>query len=552
MVDPLETILRECAQAAPEPWYPSGYAQANGMRRDDLDPHLDQLRMAGLIQLTDWVQGRGQGYALTPGGRRVLESPRELARVRAGILDHSGFALQEPPKRTQQRMTAFERSEEIRAAFLYPSTPVVSYGLILINIAWFLWGISIALQHGEHLNQFLYGSTDQVLRQTGALSGYYLVQSWWGWGRLITCCFVHIGLLHLGVNMYSLWVVGPFFEQLWGRMRFLVLYLIAGLGGSCAMVINNPHILGAGASGALWGIFAAYAVWVILNRRYLPGPMASRMLRQVIIVFAINVAITYGVPNISAAAHFGGGAVGAITALLLHWQRYGLGLLRRLALLGLIAVPVMSIAAVAEAQDLDPRWQEAKIAFIARQAQQILDADAQPFLGRKLKVHSLKEVKNSISHLETARTAFVDFAKQLQRIGTIRSKEVEEKRQELIQELKRDSSVCAVAQLDNYIGPYIADARRLAQLTYDRQWKILQERQAGGNLTPEEVERIIAPCREAREDMEAGVALLSRAGPYPEDRIEKRKRIALHLEEARLQGWKDTEQRWRDKAKPAK
>src|SRR5437016_13541713 len=132
---------------------------------------------------------------------------------------------------------------------------------------------------------------------------------------------------------------------------------MAGLGGSWAMVINKPFIIGPGASGALWGVLAAHAVWILTNRRYLPGPMASQMLRQVLVVLVINIGITYGVPNISAAAHFGGGAVGAVTAFLLNSQRYGRPLQRRLALAGLVALPLLCLGAVAEAERLDPRWQ---------------------------------------------------------------------------------------------------------------------------------------------------------------------------------------------------
>ncbi len=77
--NPLESILRLCAAKAPDPWYPSGYAKETGTPRDSLDPYLDQLRMAGLVRLTDWVSGHGQGYALTPAGEDVLKNPRQLA-----------------------------------------------------------------------------------------------------------------------------------------------------------------------------------------------------------------------------------------------------------------------------------------------------------------------------------------------------------------------------------------------------------------------------------------------------------------------------------------
>src|SRR5713101_7198771 len=81
---PLESILLLCAKAAPDPWYPSVYAKESGNARESLDPYLDQLRMGGLIHLTDWVQGRGQGYALTPAGEQVVQNPRLMARLLAG------------------------------------------------------------------------------------------------------------------------------------------------------------------------------------------------------------------------------------------------------------------------------------------------------------------------------------------------------------------------------------------------------------------------------------------------------------------------------------
>ena len=552
MSDPLETILLQCAQTAPQPWYPSGYAQANGIKRDDLDPYLDQLRMAGLVHLTDWVQGKGQGYALTPEGERVLQSPRELARVRTGKLNRLPPVREDSPRRTDRGATAFERGEQFRAAFLHPAPPLVSYALILLNVAWFFWGISIAVQHGDKLNKFLYGSDIEVLRRTGALSGEYIVQGGWGWARLITCCFVHIGLLHLAVNMYSLWAVGPFFEQLWGRTRFLVLYLIAGLGGSCAMVINNPRNIGAGASGALWGVLAAHAVWVLANRRYLPRQLASQMLRQVIIVLVINVGITYGVPNISAAAHFGGGAVGAATALLLHLHRYGGSLQRLLAFLGLVAIPVLCVGAVAEAEKIDARWQPARIQQLyvsARQdADEILATNVEPLRRQKPKPYSLQEVRDAVADLEQARAVLSKAVSQLQQVAPSPQKELEEDRQARIRDLEERYHHLAVVELDEFIGPPIADARRRATLVYQQQWEALQNKEQN-QLTPEVVEQLIAPCRKAREEFETAVAVLRRAGPFEEPRIEKPRLRALEEEEQRLQGWKDTEQRWRERAK---
>src|SRR5262245_13653433 len=95
--DLLQVILHRCAAAAPEPWYPKTYAETTGTPRDSLDAPLEQLRLGGLIRLTDWVQGRGQGYALTPLGTRALQGPRLLNQLRDGKLKAADNGMEQPP-----------------------------------------------------------------------------------------------------------------------------------------------------------------------------------------------------------------------------------------------------------------------------------------------------------------------------------------------------------------------------------------------------------------------------------------------------------------------
>src|SRR6266849_4909490 len=76
-----EFILRQCGAADPNPWYPSVQAPADGVSRADLDQALDDLRLGGLIRLTEWVQGQGQGYALTPAGSQIAHSPAALTKL---------------------------------------------------------------------------------------------------------------------------------------------------------------------------------------------------------------------------------------------------------------------------------------------------------------------------------------------------------------------------------------------------------------------------------------------------------------------------------------
>jgi membrane associated rhomboid family serine protease len=227
--------------------------------------------------------------------------------------------------------------------------------LILINCLVFAAGTALAVQRQVALKDFLSPENDQqalaILHETGALDGAdVLVQGqWW---RLLSCCFVHIGLLHLGVNMISLWSVGRFVEALLGQWRFLVLYLISGLAGSCAMVlVNPPFVLGAGASGAVWGLMIALVVWVFLHRRDI-GRQASFLLGQLVFFVILGVYIST-LPGISAAAHFAGGAGGLVAGLLLNLQRFGRGLARGLALIGLVLLPLVCVGAVVAARHVD-------------------------------------------------------------------------------------------------------------------------------------------------------------------------------------------------------
>ena len=94
-VPSLDALLRLCGEAAPAPWYPSVYAREAGISRDSLDPDLEKLRMGGLIHLTEWVQGRGQGYKLTPVGEQVLGSPRALSHLRHKLTDRGWGAIEQ-------------------------------------------------------------------------------------------------------------------------------------------------------------------------------------------------------------------------------------------------------------------------------------------------------------------------------------------------------------------------------------------------------------------------------------------------------------------------
>jgi membrane associated rhomboid family serine protease len=125
------------------------------------------------------------------------------------------------------------------------------------------------------------------------------------WWRLFTAGFLHIGPVHLLVNMVSLWFVGRFLEPMYGRLRFTALYLVSMLGGSAAVYVLSAAGA-AGASGAIFGLAGALLV-TILKLKIPAG--------QFIAVIAVNLFLSFSLSGISWADHIGGLVVGALTAV---------------------------------------------------------------------------------------------------------------------------------------------------------------------------------------------------------------------------------------------
>ncbi len=415
---PLEEILRQCAQAAPNPWYPSAYAQVAGVSRDSLDPHLEQLRLAGLIQLTDWVPVMGQGYVLTPAGVQALQTPRTLDRLRQGQMPAPAVTpyIVQLPRSAPVRTGTWDRGEAVREALLgTPSFPVVTFGLILANVLVFLAGLVLAQSWGIPASAYIMGGGNEkvlaIQQQIGFLDGedFYLRGQWW---RLLSACFGHIGLFHLGVNMYSLYVVGPLLERLWGQWRFLLLYLLSGVGGSCGMLLENPLARGAGASGALWGIMASLATWMYVNRTALPPSLIAGWRRQLLWVFVLNVIITFSIPAISKGAHFGGGLVGLIAAVPADWIALGSPSRRLLGWLGLLAVLLVCLGLVAATYT--PTKDLFDLATVSKEAALFHDNQVMPVLRGNQDLHGSKRIQDLMAGLAERQTKIEHLVKIVQ------------------------------------------------------------------------------------------------------------------------------------------
>ena len=147
------------------------------------------------------------------------------------------------------------------------------------------------LHHASSLIDF--GAKDRLLIESG--------ESW----RLVTAAFLHEGALHLLVNLYALWILGTFCEPIYGRARYLMIYLAAAIGGSLASTAftAEPSV---GASGALFGLLGAALVFGFRHRHDLPAAMGRRLRGSLVFWLLVNLALGWMFPFIDAWGHVGG------------------------------------------------------------------------------------------------------------------------------------------------------------------------------------------------------------------------------------------------------
>src|SRR5437764_12382773 len=137
-------------------------------------------------------------------------------------------------------------------------------------VVWIITGVNIAVWLAMEASG---GSTStRVLIAFGAKVNQLIVQGeYW---RLLTAVFIHIGIMHLAFNSIALLSFGRLAELIYGHWRFLAIYLISGIAGATFSALFNPRGLSAGASGAIFGIAGALAVFFAINRN--KGPLVGQ------------------------------------------------------------------------------------------------------------------------------------------------------------------------------------------------------------------------------------------------------------------------------------
>lgn len=244
-------------------------------------------------------------------------------------------------KTTRQPRTVFGGRVAVR--------PVVTLTLIGLNVVAYLGelvrpgivdkfdslGIGLVRADG---NYFVYDSG-------GSLPGYQLAGIAHGeWYRLVTSTFLHLlptqgvfGIAHIAFNMWWLWRLGPAVEEVLGRLRFVVLYLLSGVGGGVLLYLIDPTAAAVGASGAIFGLAAAYYV----TGRRLNRPPGD--IRQVLVLFLVWMVISAAVTSWE--GHLGGLVTGgAIAVAYAYAPRHQRVVVHIVASVGVLTLLVMLVA----------------------------------------------------------------------------------------------------------------------------------------------------------------------------------------------------------------
>jgi membrane associated rhomboid family serine protease len=249
----------------------------------------------------------------------------------------AGGAQQEQQQQQQEQQQQRTRARSLadpetlrfaRAVLTRPST--FTFVFLAINV--FIFLLMNAAAPGGSENH-------EVLRAYGAKYNSRINEQgeWW---RFVTPVFLHIGWIHLLVNMYSLFVLGPYVEKLYGSARFVFFWIATGVAGVVASYLasgaemHGIPVVGrflfrggdgpsAGASGALFGLIGVLFVFGIKFRRELPEGFKRAFGTGMIPTILINLFIGYSIPFIDNAAHLGGFVAGAALALFVGYKRPG-------------------------------------------------------------------------------------------------------------------------------------------------------------------------------------------------------------------------------------
>eukprot|EP00831_Metopus_contortus_P006453 TRINITY_DN12471_c0_g1_i1.p1 TRINITY_DN12471_c0_g1~~TRINITY_DN12471_c0_g1_i1.p1 ORF type:complete len:352 (-),score=19.27 TRINITY_DN12471_c0_g1_i1:214-1269(-) len=180
----------------------------------------------------------------------------------------------------------------------------ITYSLIIINVMIFIIT--------AFLSNSIFDIKGSVLLVFGAKYGPLIKAG--EYYRLFTCAFLHGGIIHILFNMYSLYIVGPQINRVYGMYKYIFIYIITCFTSSIASYTFSPNTLSIGASGAIFGLLGALISFGIIERR----KMDKRFLSGLLQVLALNLFIGFTNRSIDNYGHIGGLIGGIIIGFILY------------------------------------------------------------------------------------------------------------------------------------------------------------------------------------------------------------------------------------------
>ncbi len=196
------------------------------------------------------------------------------------------------PECVRQGQAAVRQPRTMAGGAISTDVGAVTMAIIAVNIAAQL----IVMAQG--------GANSSGLFEWGAMWGYGVAQG--DYHRLLTAAFLHGGLLHIALNMYALYLFGPYVEHALGRWRFVLTYLTLSIGSSVLVYLwEDPRVATIGASGAVFGLFGLALIFLIRSKQNING---------MLVLLAINGVISLQ-SGISWQGHLGGFVTGVVLGL---------------------------------------------------------------------------------------------------------------------------------------------------------------------------------------------------------------------------------------------
>lgn len=244
-------------------------------------------------------------------------------------------AAQPAPSSSQHRPPDRETIRFARAVLDRPYKFTIIFLIANFFIFLLMWESS-----GINSQSIWQAFPDPVLKTYGAKLNYLIDSPYYQWWRFVTPMFIHVNLPHVLINMYSLWMVGPYVEKLYGSAKFVVFWVLTGIMGVVAsyltvrpnlavgsfarFLFKSDDVPSAGASGALFGLVGVLFIFGIKFRRELPEGFKRAFGTGMLPIIVINLFIGFvGRGFIDNAAHLGGLLSGAALALAVDYRRPG-------------------------------------------------------------------------------------------------------------------------------------------------------------------------------------------------------------------------------------